>query len=101
MSQSLAEENKELKRELQFLKDQLTEVTLQQPKQEQVPKSSASEPSGARVLSFVSEMPVYKTADGGCWHVEENCLAKRARTKVVKVKPCAVCVPRLKAYFGN
>ena len=103
-SQLLVEQNLQLKCEIRSLKGQLAEVMKKQSESQQFqlnPKSVAksSQPSHAAVLDHVTDMMVYKAAEGGSWHADEDCVAKRSHSKVQKLKPCTFCVPKLRALF--
>lgn len=101
--QNLMAENKRLKGELQDAREQLADLTRtgrpQQMKRAEAAQSTLPEPGVSAGLDQVLHMAVYRTADGQSWHFDEACVAKRSRTKVIQLKPCAVCVPRLKKLF--
>ena len=101
--QDLMAENDRLKGELQTTRKQLADVTrkgrLEQTKKGEATQSPLPEPGVSAGLDHVLQMAVYKSADGHSWHFDEACVANRSRTKVSQLKPCAVCVPRLKKLF--
>ena len=62
------------------------------------PKAGAE--SVEAILAEIAHMDLFKSIDGNCWHIFEECVAQRARGKVAKLRPCAVCARKLKTAFS-
>lgn len=99
----LLAENRRLKGELQDVREQLADSSRkgwpQQSKRAEAAQSTLLELGVSAGLDHVLNMAVYRTAEGQTWHFDEACVTKRSRAKVSQLKPCAVCVPRLKKLF--
>lgn len=103
---ALAKDNLQLTRQLLETKKELDMLRANglaaktEPSIESKAKFESKGASVEAILEQLAHMDVFKSNDGVCWHAFEECVVRRARTKVAKLRPCAVCAKKLKMVFA-
>lgn len=103
---ALAQENLPLTRQLQETKKELDMLrthglaAVTRPSTEGKTIAESKGASAEAILERLAQLDVFKSNDGLCWHAFEECVAHRTRTKVTKLRPCAVCARKLKTVFA-